>query len=622
MCGIVGYYSPDRPVAGLAPLLALKGAVGHRGPDGQGCVAIDSRSGRVRELRGAAPDPGGPFPHDVGLGHTRFAIVDLSDAAHQPFWSGDRQLVLVFNGEIYNHVELREELEKLGQRFRSTSDTEVLIASYAEWGLECFERLNGFWALALYDLRRRRLVLSRDRIGRAPLYTAVVGGALYWASEIKALRACCGADAFPLREQAIHDFVQHGWRDVDHGTFYEGVRTLDNASYAVLSRGVSPSPQRFWRLPERRLAEREIPFPDACRELRRLLDDSLRLRERADVPLAMELSGGMDSSSLVALRAARANGAPVAAYTVQFDEPEADESPYARALVARFPGRIEHHLIRPPQLEFWERAHEFVAHMDEPFHAPNVMTNQSVRRQIRRDGFKVVVAGSAGDELLAGYDEYRLPFLRDLLRRGRLAAAGRELAASPHRLGLLRAAIGPERRPPGPACAGELVEDAARAGRRPPARFDALMLGNFGPWKLNQWLRVSDAFQYAIPVESRVPFMDHRVVELGFRLPATYLIRGGWGKYVLRRALEDLLPASIAWRPRKMGFPFPLREWLRESKERLLRHARGVEPPGLRVERLPAHYDALVASHPSWLWRFASVVLWHRRCNLGLPIEP
>ncbi len=624
MCGIVGYYAPTRPVANLERLVAMNRSIAHRGPDDEGYLAIDSRTRRTRELRGfhsrgegEGGDAAEPFPHDVGLAHCRFSIVDPSPAGHQPFRSDDGSLALVFNGEIYNHGELRDELRKLGHRFRSSCDTEVLLQAYAEWGLECFSRLHGFWAFALHDLRRRRLVLSRDRIGKSPLYTAVVGGTLHFASEIKALRAACGPAAFALREQAIHDFVHHGWRDVDHGTFYEGVTTLANASYAVLEGDDPvPRPRRFWSLPTERLSERQIGFPEACAELRRRLDRAVALRERADVPVAMELSGGMDSSSLVALRAAR--GDRFAVYTVVFEGPEANEEPWARAVCEHFPGRIEHHRVRPALLEFWREADRFCALMDEPFHSPNVLTNHRLRRRIRDDGYRVVVVGSGGDEALAGYPSLHLaPFVRDCLRRGRIAAAVRELFRAEHPGGLLRAVLAPGREASPPTGARALLPLASAREHGPPSGFDARLAGDWGSWRMNQWLRVGNLLQYAIPIEARAPFMDHRVAELAFALPATYLIRGGWSKYVLRCSVADLLPTEVVWRRHKMGYPFPLSSWLRESKPVILRNAIGEPPAGLRADRLADEFDGLLASDPDWLWRFVSVLLWHRRCHRG-----
>src|SRR5262249_25277794 len=316
MCGIAGYFSPQRPVGNLATLAAMLREIRHRGPDREGLAAIDRRPGALRELRRGTPDSDlrEPCPHDVGFAHCRFSIVDPSEAGHQPFWNDRRSLVLVYNGEVYNHPELRAELEKRGHRFRSGSDTEVVLRAFEEWDLEAFPRFNGFWALALFDLRRGRLVLSRDRIGKSPLYLGQARGVLYFASEIKAIVAAARAGSFPVDEGAVAASALHAWRDVDDGTFYRGIRTLESASTAVVGDDLAVRPVRFWRLPERRLEEREIDLRESCELLRDLLADAVRIRLRADFPLAMELSGGVDASSLVALRASSGGGDRFPAY--------------------------------------------------------------------------------------------------------------------------------------------------------------------------------------------------------------------------------------------------------------------------------------------------------------------
>ncbi len=631
MCGIVGYYAPNRPRASLDALVAMLRAIHHRGPDDEGYAAIDTRSGAHRELRGFLSRESGapraePFVHDLGFGHCRFAIVDPSPGGHQPFWNDDGSVVLAFNGEIYNHAALREELDKLGHRFRSSSDTEVLLRAYEEWGLDCFPRLEGFWAFSLYDLRRRRLLLSRDRIGKSPLYWAVRDGALYWGSEIKAIHAVTGADAFAVRPQALHDFVHHAWRDVEHETFYEGIRTLDNAAYAVVGPDLAVRAQRYWSLPQERLSERAIGFDEATSEFRQLLDRAIRSRERADVPVAMELSGGMDSSSLVALRASRPDEERFAAYAVKFEQPEADEEAFARQVAERFGEQIDYRVIRAPLLDFWERADAFVTLMEEPFHSPNLLTNFVVRSRMREDGYKAVIVGSGGDELLAGYPhEYAVPHLAQLLGRGRLLAAAREAAAwpLPTRHALLRRLIRGAPRAPGPRlpAARALVRIEDGRTRFPAPDFDGRMIDNWGSWKMNHWLRSGNKTLYGIPIESRAPFMDYHLAEFAFRLPATYLIRDGWTKYLLRKAVEDVLPKQVAWRRRKMGYPMPFRPWLEASRPRVLRTLRGVSFAGLDAAALPQHYDALAATGPRWLWRFISTLLWHKRCHLGESIE-
>src|SRR4051812_41621161 len=257
MCGIAGYAvdQSSPPSEGFATALTMLSTLRRRGPDDEGLAAVDLRNGTVEALRTAETALGaGPtlrpaeqvqaFPHRIALGHTRFSIVDLSPSGHQPFGSDDGQVWLTFNGEVYNYVEVRDTLAAAGHRFRTTSDTEVLLHAYLEWGVGCFERLHGFWALALYDAREGRVLLARDRMGKAPLYLARHRGALWWASEIKALRAACGRDAFAVRAQAVSDFVADGLRDVHDLTFFEGITTFPRASYGWVGPDGEVAPER------------------------------------------------------------------------------------------------------------------------------------------------------------------------------------------------------------------------------------------------------------------------------------------------------------------------------------------------------------------------------------------
>ena len=231
------------------------------------------------------------IPHRIGIGHRRFSLVDVSAAGHQPFWWGDTTVCVAFNGEIYNYVELREELEKEGIQFRTTSDTEVLAAAYQLWGLACFQRFNGFWAVTLYDRKRRQLLLARDRIGKAPLYVTRRSDGLYWASEIKGLFAMLGASEFAVHERAVVDFVKWHRRDLFHETFYRDICTFPNAAYAWIESDGSYRPVEYWKVPDRRLCLGEISVQEAQDRLAELLEDAVRIRLRADVPVSVQLVG-------------------------------------------------------------------------------------------------------------------------------------------------------------------------------------------------------------------------------------------------------------------------------------------------------------------------------------------
>ena len=462
MCGIAGYYLTDARASDSTVLLRMIRSIAHRGPDDEGFSLIENGANATLNLSGAASDAstqsalrrvesyGTRFPHDIAFAHRRYSIIDLSSGGHQPMWDASGQVCVSFNGEVFNFVELRDELARLGRQFRTNSDTEVLLEAYLQWGPEVFSRINGPCALSLYDRRSRKVLLGRDRLGKAPLYLAMNSSGFYWASEIKALRAGCGIDKFPVRSQAVDDYVMHGWRDID-GTFWHGVTDFPPGCWAWLEPGKALEPKRYWSLPDRPLEPSDLSPVEAAVQLRELLVDATRIRLRADVPVAFELSGGMDSSTLVAL-AASDLGRRVVTYTVKFPDKDSDEEPIARSVAQHFPAKVDYRVLQPAFGDFWRDANEFVALEEEPFHAPSLHANQLVRRLMRRDGAKVVITGAGGDEVLAGYaSEYFAPFLRHLLCNLRLVQFARELARSteyPFRprttLSLCLAAVAPE----------------------------------------------------------------------------------------------------------------------------------------------------------------------------------
>ncbi len=639
MCGIAGYVRPAGGDPSAASIFRMTRAMRHRGPDDEGLTLIDSAGERYLDLstmdEPVAVESAG-MAHDVALGHRRFSIVDLSPGGHQPFWSGDGSCCLAFNGEIYNHIELRQELAAVGVPFRTHCDTEVLVEAYRRWGEDCFRRFVGFWAVALYDKRRRQVLLSRDRLGKAPLYIARHGGTLYWASEIGAILAETGRGAFAVREQLVADFIAHSWRDVYDSTFYEGITSFPAASMAWVAAAGTFEARRYWQLPARRMTEREISATEAADQFRKTLDDAVRVRMRADVPVGFELSGGVDSSCLVA--SAASQGFRLHAYTVSFPGTSSDEEPYARAVAERYPRQVEYTVLEPPREDFWEQADEYVGHMAEPFHAPNVLTNRGVWQRMAARGIKVSINGAAGDESWAGYfNDYFGPFMRHLAREGEIGALirnARLFGDEAHGLfsetviRRLREAFMESRgagagvSSPGsrmyelPAGSDPMCLRLA-PGRGPARDLDGRMRDLIGPWRMNYWLRVANQSYMSVPTEVRCPFLDHRLVELAFGLPVTYLIRDGWLKWLVRTSMSDRLPAEVAWRKRKMGFPFPYEQWAAASRERFFGAIGNVDCPYVDLAILKRSYGELAKRNPLYLWRVMSVCLWWKKCVLG-----
>ena len=627
-------------------------AVAHRGPDGEGAVFIHNGTGRVSEYAGdrtpmmppdLSPWPAGRgVPHDVAFAQRRFAIVDRTAAGHQPFRLDEAQIALIFNGEIYNHPELREELSRLGHVFSTRSDVEVLAHAYLQWGEGCFARLRGFWALALWDGRRAHhaggaLLLSRDPMGKAPLYFTKRAGCLWWSSEIKGLMAAfSGASGgprsgrFPVREEAVAQFVRSGLRDFGNKTFYEGIETFPRASWAWVDPAGNFEPKAYWDFPRKRMSASDIGTAEAIAGLSTRLESAVQLRLRADTAVGLELSGGMDSSAIAALAAsgrAFKNGAadPLSAYTVRFPDPW-NEAPFARLVAERFRGSLRLTEMAPENCSVLRAIGPFQRHMDEPFHSPNMVASAGIWRRMSDEGIRVSLNGAGGDEVFAGYGgEYLGPFARGLLAQGRLVRAFTELGSfSEREASLLRSSaralwwMVPEAarrslRPPGPP--SEM--DPLRTPHQAPIasdNFEQRLLDHLTDHKMNYWLRSGNTAFMAVPMEVRLPLLDVRVVEWACSLPPEDRIRDGWRKWVLRKALEQHLPPEVVWRRVKMGFPFPLREWLQASKPGLMALREGADLSFLDRRRLFDAYDTLAARYPAYLWRCLSVLLWWENC--------
>ena len=651
MCAIAGYYIRDTYRAESAPIRRSLTAMRHRGPDDEGITFIDPERNRYRNVltdnsasevrRHGHRCENNEIPHRIAFGHRRFSIVDVSAGGHQPFWSADGKVCVAFNGEIYNYVELRQELEQDGFSFHTSSDTEVLALAYRAWGVRCFERFNGFWAVSLYDTDRRQMLLARDRIGKAPLYVTRRTDGLYWASEIKGLFALLNLSQLGVNEQVVVDFVRWHRRDLFHETFYKEICSFPNAAYAWIENDGSYRPLTYWNLPTRRLSVRDISVKHATESLKTLLGDAVRLRLRADVPVSVQLSGGMDSSSLLALAAQ--NATRVHAYTVAFPEKEANEEPFARKVAERYAGRVDYSVIEPPPEDILAHADSYISLMGEPFHSPNQFSSHRIWRTMARDGFRATLYGAGGDEVFAGYPvDYFPAYLRSLLKAGRGIRFAKEfLLFSQHRSGglgidylrrggqvvlptLTRTLPGAARlyhmlakdRIP-PECDPFVPPRGVCPNVGPSGDFDQRMIDFMTHWQMNYWLRIDNQNSMGVPMELRLPFLDYRVVEFGFTLPAEFLIHDGWLKWILRSTMEESLPQDVVWRKQKMGFPFPLRQWLGQFKNRILSMIQPLDSPYLDMKKFSAGYETLRERDTAYLWCLVSLAMWWKRCIQG-----
>jgi asparagine synthase (glutamine-hydrolysing) len=614
MCGICGIVAPGRPPEREA-VRAMSELLAHRGPDGDGLFAAD----------GAC------------LGFRRLAIIDTSHAGDQPFASEDGTLQLVHNGEIYNYRELRAELEAKGHRFRSATDTEVILAAYREWGESCVERFNGMWAFAIWDATRKRLFASRDRFGIKPFYYREQSGRLIFASEPKAFQADPDT-RLEANESAVLDYLEQGYLDHTEQTFFAGLRKLAPA-HCLSYDAAGLRTWRYWQL-----EPRAQPEGDAAELVRELFFDALRLHLRSDVPAGTALSGGIDSSAIAVgiahllrtdVASTVAVGPQQQTFTAYFDDRGFDERPFAEAVVASTDAAP--HWISFDAEQLVADLPAIVRAQDEPFGSTSMAAQWYVMREARRSGMTVMLDGQGGDEVFAGYRAFVGMHLADLVAAGRVTRAvaeGRafgDVHSSAALLVSAARAFAPEsvtRRVRARSRGTSGLVHAALRAEAPPAlqdgslfaqrlrRHQQLILTQRG---LPELLRYEDRNSMAHSLESRVPFLDYRLVELAFSLPGDELIRDGRTKDVVRRALGDLLPRSVRERRDKLGFVTPEGRWLRGPLGDLAAEvfadpafaARGWVDPAAARDRLARHRAGELEAGFE-LWRALNLELWAR----------
>jgi asparagine synthase (glutamine-hydrolysing) len=622
MCGIAGIFRFDRPgllADDVRALSQMADAQRHRGPDDRGLEAF------------------GP----CALASQRLSILDLSPLGHMPMRSDDRRLALVHNGEIYNFLELRDELRALGHVFRSDGDTEVILRAFEAWGPRCVERFVGMWAFALVDTQARTLWLSRDRLGVKPLYVHQTPHRLVFASEIKAIVSYLRQQGEAVRpnRSSIATYAATGLVDGLPDTFFDGIRRFPPATITRIDSDGQTHQTVYWDLPTRAAALRaslngqsHAPWP----ALRSALDDAVRVHLRSDVPLGVCLSGGLDSSAIVGLASSHVDR--VKTFTVYFDDgPDYDERQHARPIVEQFGADAVERCIEP--IDLLETLKQIVWHLDEPSLALGVYPQWHVMALARDSGVKVVLDGQGGDEVFAGYTNYAPQHLYGLLGSrptrfaGEVAALGRN-QGWPQARSAARSALAMRLKAPSPPNVDATPDAAMLAPElRPladvshdewrlwPRVFEG-WLTNVLYWELTRTrlpalLRYEDRLSMAFSIESRVPFLDHRLVELAFALPDEVKRQAGWSKYGLRRALEGFLPDSVVWRRDKKGFPTPVGTWLRNKhgaqaidllKDPYRRSRDLFSRPAL--DRFIGEHTQGLEDHSWQLWRALSTELW------------
>jgi len=659
MCGICGIVSLSSRDVSPEILHRMARAQRHRGPDDEGYLLAAMDRGAAPVLAGGPDTPpavyaaalpyaparsiessgaGGQLDAGegfrLGIANRRLTIVDLSPAGHQPICNEDGSVWVVHNGEIYNFPDLRRELAGKGHTFRSNTDTEVIVHAWEEWGPDCLHRFNGMWGFCILDRKANRMFLARDRFGIKPLYHHSGGGFFLFSSEIKGLLASGLVSPAP-DEETLAAYLDAGVVNHRHRSFFRDVSELPPGHCIDLDLGGgSPAVSRYYTIPTDtvsrpggKAAENEL-----AKEFRRLFHDAVRIRLISDVPVGSCLSGGLDSSSIVCVldRLMRDEGLKIPGSSIQktfsarYHDARHDEGKFIGYVNAQTGS--DAHFIYPGVEDLREDMEKLIYHQEEPFGSTSMYAQWCVFRLAKEAGVTVTLDGQGGDELLGGYLKYRVPFLGRLLRRGRFGSWLRELramSAGGEGMGKLARKSLKETLPaglrgllPGRSRPGRAFRDAGGGTANP---FLRALLHDFEN-SLTTLLRFEDRNGMAHSIESRLPFMDYRIVELCFSLPDDMKIRNGETKWTLRRAMDGILPPQVRDRRDKVGFSTPEDAWFRsefrEMTEELFRSESFRSRACYDRARIKNELELHLAGRRNRsgpLWRHVNAELWFRK---------
>jgi asparagine synthase (glutamine-hydrolysing) len=551
MCGIAGFNWNNSQL-----ITKMNQSLRHRGPDDEG-VYLDEQ---------------------ISLGHRRLSILDLSKQGHQPMFNDDETRTIIFNGEVYNYIEIREELIALGYSFNSTSDTEVLLKAYLQWGEDCLSRFNGMFAFCIYDILGKKLFLARDRLGIKPLYYFYEDGKFIFASEIKAI-LCYGMKRMP-NDKLIYDYLMYNIVDHTDETFFLGIMKLPKAHYSFFDLETKDlTLKRYWNIFDY-TAESNLDYEDAVKKFESLFKDCVQIRLRSDVPVGSCFSGGLDSSSIISVVCRLLPKAEnISTFSATYPGFKRDESYYIDKQVKLL--GIKNEKIQPTAGSLREDIEKYIYCQEEPTRSTSQYAQYCVMKLAHQSGYKVLLDGQGSDEMLSGYHYFFGYYFYELLKSFDLITLIQEYMAfrkgNGSDIGLKSAAfmLVPDlikrayldRRSPflNPAFGqkwgkkSEYLSKIVEKGELKGALIAHVL------YKLEELLKWEDRNSMAFSIETRLPFLDYRLVQFAMSLPAGYVIRTGKTKAILREAMRDYVDEEILERTDKIGFEAPEDEWLRQE---------------------------------------------------------
>tara|TARA_B100000287_G_C20663370_1_gene790908 strand:+ start:522 stop:2429 length:1908 start_codon:yes stop_codon:yes gene_type:complete len=631
MCGIAGILSKKDPVK-IELLKLLNDGIAHRGPDDEGYFVQDISKDRY-PLKGESTFKKFNFKNvndnlnkqiRFGMSHRRFSIIDISSMGHQPMIDEHTGVAISFNGEIYNYLEIRKELESEGEKnFLSKSDTEVILRAYQKWGSDCFKKFNGFWAIAILD--NNKLILSRDRIGKKPLYYSDDNGILIFCSEIRPILDIRNKLNFnnDLNEKALFDYLELDRRNVNFDSMFKQIKQIDPGTcYEIdLENKIENKIYSYWSL-DQGIQENDISLNKFSELFREKLSNSIDLRLRADVPIEANLSGGLDSSSIVALssKILKKQNKKLVTHTFRYvGDTSLDETENAKS-IADFCG-AEFNVLDINESSIWNEIDQLVLKSDEPVHSLAALVQSYAWEEIARRGYKVILHGSANDEIMLGYDYLKKIELLNRFKSFNFNSLTRDLIFEPvNFLKLTKWLL------------GQNFTKNINFSKYYSENFNMInegrnlsfnehlkkinkntkdrMLNDLLNLRIPYWCNLMDKNMMSVPVEVRMPFLDHDFLDFIFSVPKKYLLRDGYTKYLLRYSLSGMLPKNILWNRTKTGFSSPKKKWLNLGQKQLLAEFDDDSlKKYLNVELLRKNLDTL---DESFIWRLTNFSIWHR----------
>lgn len=555
MCGITGFIA-HQPID-TKDYYSAHMLIKHRGPDDEGfIVGADSelksyRGNDTIQYFSAQPHIKTVEKAEVILGHRRLSILDLSERGHQPYCYGN--LSLVYNGEIFNYIELRKELITLGYQFQTDSDTEVVLKAYHKWGKEAFNRFNGMWALAIYDASLKSLILCRDRFGIKPLFYSLHNGTLYFASELKFIKAFT-EQKLSLNQRSAKTYLTNSKINHSADTFWNEVLELEPARYISFKEG-RLSIERYW---DCQPAENKYSDKDALEEFSHLFTESIKLRMRSDVEVGSLLSGGLDSTTIVCTlkKLGLISGNDFKSFSAVFDEQEFSEKSYIDETIVQT--GIDSHFIWPKPENLDGYLDTILHHIESPFRSLAVYSQYLIYEHIKKSSnVKVLLNGQGADELFSGYTKHYLPHIFALAKSGKWTNAKNEFNLLSKNRKIKPSTL--------------LKDIIIHTYKRPFTNLNKVGYNEITSTPLREYLTYDDRNSMAFGLETRVPFLDYKLVEFAMQLPSNYKINNFTNKKIVRDYAKNIIPSSVLNRTDKMGFVSPQEKWQENELEYILK---------------------------------------------------